>query len=68
MNQQLRAPFAVLVQNFHNVNDLPAQLQVDNAKEILKNGNSPHRKDFLFSASDCSEETWETHYEKEYWE
>ncbi|XP_059448528.1 transcription factor MYB124 isoform X1 [Corylus avellana] len=37
MNQQLRAPFAVLVQNFHNVNDLPAQLQADNAKEVLKN-------------------------------
>lgn len=39
-NQQLRAPFAVLVQNIHNVNNLPAEHQVNNAKD----GNSPHRK------------------------
>ncbi|KAG2707238.1 hypothetical protein I3760_05G139400 [Carya illinoinensis] len=32
-NQQLRAPFAVLVQNIHNVNNLPAEHQVNNAKD-----------------------------------
>ncbi|XP_075658417.1 transcription factor MYB124-like isoform X1 [Castanea sativa] len=35
INQQLRAPFAVLVQNFHNINNLPAQHQVNSAKEVL---------------------------------
>lgn len=56
-NQQLRAPFAVLVQNIHNVNNFPAEPQVKNAKD----GNSPHRKSFLFPVSDSTDKTWEAH-------
>ncbi|KAF5449678.1 hypothetical protein F2P56_030098 [Juglans regia] len=32
-NQELRPPFAVLVQNIRNVNNLPAEHQVNNAKD-----------------------------------
>lgn len=35
MNHQLRAPFAVLVDNVHSVDNLPAQLLMNNAKEGL---------------------------------
>lgn len=40
MNQQLRAPFAVLVQNFHNISNLPAQHHVNNAKEVLSDAQN----------------------------
>ncbi|KAK3025370.1 hypothetical protein RJ639_044910 [Escallonia herrerae] len=37
-DQQLRPPFAVLVQNFHNVSDLPTQ-NASNTKEVPKDGS-----------------------------
>lgn len=40
MDQQLRAPFAVLVENVHSVDNLPAQLPLINAKEGLSTSKS----------------------------
>lgn len=40
MNQQLRAPFTVLIQNFHNVDNLPDQHNVSSTKEVPGNGKS----------------------------
>lgn len=44
MNQQLRAPFTVLIQNFHNVDNLPDQHNVSSTKEVPGNGKSPQIK------------------------
>lgn len=57
MNQQLRAPFAVLVQNTENVNSLTAQQLDNNVKEVAPDGNST----LLFIWWDWCSETWETH-------
>lgn len=48
MNQQLRAPFAVLVQNSHNINKLSNPHHVSVAKEMITDGKSPQLKTFLF--------------------
>lgn len=47
MNQQLRAPFAVLAQNIHSVNDLAAQHHVNDDKDHFNDGNLAHRNVFL---------------------
>lgn len=47
MNQQLRAPFAVLVQNVHNVNNLPAQHHVNDTKDVSTDGKSPQLENIL---------------------
>ncbi|CAL5428861.1 unnamed protein product [Camellia sinensis] len=43
-NQQLRPPFAVLVQNFHNVGNLPTQNHVNNTKEMSKDEAASNNK------------------------
>ncbi|CAB4264584.1 unnamed protein product [Prunus armeniaca] len=48
MNQQLRAPFTVLIQNFHNVDNLPDQHNVSSTKEVPGNAqNSKFQGSFL---------------------
>ncbi|EXB63846.1 Myb-related protein B [Morus notabilis] len=48
MNQQLRAPFAVLVQNSHNINKLPTQHHVSITKEIVTDAqNIKYQGSFL---------------------
>lgn len=54
MNQHLRAPFAVLVQNSHNINNLPAQHHVNITKEVDADGISPQLKTFWFGTRSCT--------------
>ncbi|XP_059655893.1 transcription factor MYB124 isoform X2 [Cornus florida] len=46
-NQQLRPPFAVLVQNFHNLDDLPTQHHVSIAKECSDDASNNKTRTFL---------------------
>ncbi|KAF7112315.1 hypothetical protein RHSIM_RhsimUnG0242100 [Rhododendron simsii] len=43
-NQQLRPPFTVLVQNFHNVGNMPSQHHVSNSKENPTDGTVSNDK------------------------
>ncbi|PON99983.1 MYB transcription factor [Trema orientale] len=49
MDQQLRAPFAVLVQNSHNINHLPAQHHVNITKDVVTDAaqNNKYQGSFL---------------------
>ncbi|KAF3431429.1 hypothetical protein FNV43_RR26160 [Rhamnella rubrinervis] len=49
MNQQLRAPFAVLVQNSHSVNNLRTQHHVSSTQEVSTDAaqNNKHQGSFL---------------------
>ncbi|KAF5207882.1 Myb transcription factor, partial [Thalictrum thalictroides] len=46
-NHLLRPPFAVLVQNSHDVNDLPAQQTFNNTSTASDDGNSKVQRTFL---------------------
>ncbi|KAH7511253.1 hypothetical protein FEM48_ZijujUnG0030200 [Ziziphus jujuba var. spinosa] len=52
MNQQLRAPFAVLVQNVHNVNNLPAQHHVNDTKDVSTDGVQSNKDQGSFLKKD----------------